>query len=297
MIRYLKYYLITLASIIYSGVYAQTTVTGKVLNQRTKNAIPSTSVTAINTKDGTLSDANGNFKFDLRKQERNDTLSFASVGFKPRKLALKDLKPPFEVFLEEDIKTLTEVNISSKRNELKIGNFNVGSTIFMQNFGAQYAKKFEMPSTHQYLKEILILRSFDFYPHSPETIFRINVYDQDPQTKGPGKRICLDTIEVHDLNNAQINVDVTKYNISIQNPIFFVAIETIPIPYNERYWLYRPDVYEDGIPVYPAYYEICYQPHLSIGHSKDDNGWVLSLEPGSDWYKSWYVPAIKLVVN
>ncbi|NRF37206.1 hypothetical protein [Pedobacter foliorum] len=222
-----------------------------------------------------------------------------AVGYLPLKLAVSDLIASSEVYLQEDIKTLKEVNISDKRKELMVRSYNIGTHLYFRNNGGQLAKRFEMPATHQYLKEIWINRNLTNFPFSTETRFRINIYNENPETKGPGERICLDTIEVHDLNNSEIRVDVSKYNISITSNPFFVGIETIPIPYNERYYISRYTIGAGSIEERksPEYYEIMYQPFVSIGRPKDNEGWSLPLVPGSKWIKVNIVPAIKIVVN
>lgn len=293
----LKYTVFTISVFSFTGLYAQKSMTGKVLNERTKEPIAFATISFAKTKTSIPSDAKGFFELKDIKKNENDTLLFTGVGYLSLKVPVRDLVLPFEVYLEEDVKTLNEVNISQNRKELQVGNFNIGSTVFFGNWGAEYAKRFEMPSTHQYLKEILIARDLIYFPQSPETKFRINIYDENPVTKGPGKKICLDIIEVHDLNNNRITIDVSKYNISILNSPFFVSVETLPIPYNERYNIYRQGKVDDIVREQPAYYEVYYQPHLRIGRSKENEAWTLSIQPGSAWRKETYAPAIKIVVN
>jgi len=108
----------------------------------------------------------------------------------------------------------------------------------------------------------------------------------------------MDTIEVNDFNNAQIQINVAKYNISIRNSPFFVAIETIPIPYNERYTQYIDIKKINGIPKAITFYWVEYQPSINTSLSKKmEEGWLLLLKPGSVWEKQIYVPAIKVIVN
>jgi hypothetical protein len=278
----------------FTTAYAQKQITGRVINERTKEAVPFATVTFLNTKNGANADVNGVFTLKGTEKGANDTLLFAAIGYTPVKRAVNDLIKSPEVRLQEDIKTLNEVNISDKRKELMIGNYNIGTHLYFRNTGAQLAKRFEMPATHQYLKEIWITRNLTYFPFPTETRFRVNIYSENPKTKGPGERICLDTIEVHDLNNREIRVDVSKYNISITSSPFFVGIETIPIPYNERYYIFRAG--NAAVRDHPAYYEVLYQPFVSIGR-KDNEGWALALRPGSKWMKRDFVPAIKIVVN
>lgn len=281
----------------FTGIFAQNTITGKVLQEKTMQAVPFATIRILNTSNGVSADVNGIFKLKLNTQNHNDTLLFAGLGFMQRKIALGSFKSPFEVYLQEDVKTLNEVSIDNKRKEIQIGSFNTASDVMNLNFGYEHAKRFEMPKTHQYLKEIIILRDLEFFPFSTETKFRINIYDENPVTRGPGMKICQDVIEVSDLNHNQVKVNVSKHNISINSSTFFVSIETLRIPYNERYRVSRPDVFVDGIPQYPAYFEVCYQPILSVAHSKDNDGWILAPWLDKNWKTYWLVPAIKIVVN
>jgi len=279
----------------FTNVYAQKTIKGTVINQRTKEAVPFATVTFLNAKNGANADVNGVFTLKRTDNGAMDTLLFAAIGYTPLKLTVGEVIRSPEVFLQEDVKTLKEVNISDKRKELTIGSYNIGNHLYFRNNGGQLAKRFEMPATHQYLKEIWINRNLTYFPFRTETRFRIKIYKENPKTKGPGESICLDTIEVHDLNNREIKVDVTKHNISITSNPFFIGVETIPIPYNERYYIFRAG--NGGARESTAYYEIFYQPFVSIGRPKDYEGWSLPLTPGSKWIKLDIVPAIKIVVN
>ncbi|WP_457288199.1 carboxypeptidase-like regulatory domain-containing protein [Pedobacter sp. UYP24] len=277
-------------------MYAQKTITGRVFNKRTREAIPFATVSFLNTNKAAPADSKGVFKLILNNKDVNDTLLIAGVGYKQIKIAIIDFDSHFKVYLEEEIKTLKEVNISNKRRELQIGNFDISNNFSLGNWGVQVAKRFQMPTSYQYLKEIIIMRRLE-YLQSSETKFRISIYDEDPATRGPGKKICLDTIEVTDLDNAKIRVNVSKYNISIVTSPFFVVIETLPIPYNERYFPHRVKKDIEGVRKLCSYYTVMYQPYLSLRDARQNEGWRLSLEPGSTWENVDSVPAINIVVN
>jgi hypothetical protein len=297
MINTYKFYLITLITFLSVDLSAQTTIIGKVINKRAKEGIPSATISILITKKATSTDASGSFRINLTEKESKDTIRFTAVGFKPLKIAVRELKAPIEINLQEEINALNEVAISDKRKELQLGNFNVASNVKPLNTGIELAKRFEMPATHQYLKEIIIRRDPIYFNQSPETKFRINIYGENSKTKGPGKKICSDTIEVNDLNSSKISINVARFNISIPNSIFFISVETLLTPYNERYRIYRAGKVVEGVREYTPYYEVCYQPHLSVGISKENESWVLSLVPGADWRKYEYTPAIIAIVN
>lgn len=274
--------------------YSQKVVSGKVIDEKTNEGISFATITQVKEKNGVNADARGIFKLVLTKSGVNDSLLFAALGYVSVRLAVRDLVKPLEIQLKEDVETLNEVNVTDKRSELKIGDYGSGTLGVYINNGGQVAKRFVMPANYQYLKEIWINRNLTRFPFRPETRFRINVFSENPETKGPGEKICLDTIEVHDIDNTEIKVDVSRYNISINSGPFFIGIETLPIPYNERYYLHRMGDY--GRQDYPAYYQVLYQPILRFSYAKDNEGWTLPVH-GSKWIKRDIAGTIKIIVN
>ena len=295
----LKFHLFVLLICFFTAAVAQKkTTNGRTLNDKTKQPVPFVTVSFVKAKVSTSADEKGLFKLELIENNSSDTLLFAAIGFKSLKLALKDLVSPYEVYLQEEVETLKEVAVGSTRKELEIGSFNITNKLYYLNKGAQISKRFEMPGTHQYLKRIIIRRDITYSNHAPETKFRVNIYRENPSTKGPGEKICMDTIEVHDLNSYLIRLDVSKYNITPPKSPFYIVVETLRIPYNERYRLTRStNAREAEGDRNSAYYEVFYQPYLSIGHSRGNDAWYTLGVPGSTWKKASVVPAIKVIVN
>ncbi|WP_278022586.1 carboxypeptidase-like regulatory domain-containing protein [Flavobacterium ginsengisoli] len=95
------------------------TVSGIVKSQNTNLPIEDTNIYALRTQIGTLTNENGEFSLN-NKIKANDTLQVSHIGYITIKIAVKDLKKSNNtISLEEDIETLSNVDITSRKVKLK----------------------------------------------------------------------------------------------------------------------------------------------------------------------------------
>ncbi|MGQ9619669.1 MAG: SusC/RagA family TonB-linked outer membrane protein [Bacteroidales bacterium] len=87
-------------------IIQQRTVTGRVTDSKTGNALPSVNVVVKNTTVGTMTDQNG--KFSINLPERTAVLVFTFVGYKTRELQVNE-NNTYDVTLEEEAQLLEEV--------------------------------------------------------------------------------------------------------------------------------------------------------------------------------------------
>ncbi|NIJ55738.1 TonB-dependent receptor [Dyadobacter arcticus] len=109
----MKTYLISLLLLIASIASAQTTISGKVTDQKGE-AIPGANVTLKGTYDGTSSDADGNFAF-ATDETGLQVVSIQALGFKTQEISITCSGQPvnLKTALAESINLLTAVTITA----------------------------------------------------------------------------------------------------------------------------------------------------------------------------------------
>lgn len=85
------------------------TITGKVKDERGET-LPGVTIRIKNTTLGFVSDVDGNFKFDIPRQD-TIVLVFSFVGYKTQEVNLKDNKP-LNITLEEEVREVEEVVVT-----------------------------------------------------------------------------------------------------------------------------------------------------------------------------------------
>ncbi|WP_282636387.1 TonB-dependent receptor [Sphingobacterium thalpophilum] len=102
-----------------STIYAQTPLEGHLFN-RSREPIPSGTVTVKNSKSVTSSDATGYFKFNGITAQKI-TLNISAVGYRSltKVIAMDTIKSPVQIQLEEDNLNLDEVVVSATRYGVK----------------------------------------------------------------------------------------------------------------------------------------------------------------------------------
>jgi formylglycine-generating enzyme required for sulfatase activity len=94
------------------SVTAQT-LSGKVLNAKTKEPLPYANVVIFATNAGTITNEEG--EFSISNLNNNDTLVISYVGFKTRVEKVSNLQNPAAIYLKEYNVELNEVSVSSKK--------------------------------------------------------------------------------------------------------------------------------------------------------------------------------------
>jgi TonB-linked SusC/RagA family outer membrane protein len=107
IIKSQKAVMLMIASLLICGaVVAQKTVTGKVIERKTNNAIAGVSILEKGTQNGVTSDDDGNFSITVRGA--NPVLEISFVGFKPQTVNLNN-RSTVQVFLDEEASGLSDV--------------------------------------------------------------------------------------------------------------------------------------------------------------------------------------------
>lgn len=102
-------------------IHAQTTLTGYVLDEKTKEPVTGATIVEQATTNGSSTDADG--RFDLKVSGRFPLkLSIRLIGYKDREVIVKNATDPVNIYLTEDINALNEVVVvgygTQRRKEL-----------------------------------------------------------------------------------------------------------------------------------------------------------------------------------
>jgi hypothetical protein len=95
-----------------TGVIAQKPVTGTLTDSLTRQPLYNVNITVKNSNTGTVSDIRGYFSIYANDA---DTLVFSSVGYKPKRLNVREVRELFVIFLAEENKVLSPIVIEDKQ--------------------------------------------------------------------------------------------------------------------------------------------------------------------------------------
>jgi hypothetical protein len=229
-----------------------------------------------NSGKGGITDKNGNFSFQVKRSELNDSIEVSSLGYmKASYLAAGFTEGSGHVvYLKLKMINLQAVNIHAKDFKIKkIGNHSILSfgSIYMDTQGQQTAlfiankkgKKGIISSVSYYLSD----------KGNVQSPFRVRIYEKDSISGKPGKDLLKEMLVARPKESGWFSVDISQFNIGIPKDGFFVAIEGIyPNEYGKVQAEGNEDLPEDGFPN-----TISYGQRLGYSKKKGENTWHYSL--------------------
>jgi len=145
--------------------------------------IPYVNIGVVNRGIGTVSDAMGNYRLNIDSAKINDTLMLSSLGYKPIKIAVSELRKeaqPLDFLMEQEFISLNEVTIIPKKvtpvilgNTFKSPGIQAGFT--SDDLGSEAGTLMKTRKNRKYY-----LKTAGFYVAKCEydsILFRLNVYD------------------------------------------------------------------------------------------------------------------------
>ena len=183
---------------------------------------------------------NGKANINYYSASKTDSVLITSIGYKPYKLSCVELQQVQRITLEQDILTLNEVVIKSKKNKktktIKLGNntplcypiwsyhipWGCQAALFIKNEKTEG----QIITIRYYMKDI-IGRDYHLLP------FRVRVYNLDTNSNAPGEDL-LDEYLIVSLDKDKgnwIEVDVSQYHITMPKNGVFVGLEVLPVEY------------------------------------------------------------------
>jgi hypothetical protein len=231
--RLLRILLFLAALLTFQVAFAQTPITGKVIQKDTKEPVPYATIGLAKKNTGTNANERGEFSFDVGTGVAGDTIIISSVGYETVRTPFENITVPFDIGLEKKFQNLPDVIVkdnwrSTILNDSKgCGDFPVVST----GYHTQLAQPFEFPVAEVFLKSVEVCMGSAKHTSTP-FLYRIRIYGLDTLTGGPGEDLVNEAIELRSKGKIQ-KIDLSGYHIKVPGKKFFVALEWIIIPSNE----------------------------------------------------------------
>ncbi|HWZ35216.1 MAG TPA: hypothetical protein VNW51_03610 [Mucilaginibacter sp.] len=249
----MKNLFILIACLLSLNVRAQQQMnTFQLVDDSTRSAIPSVSVSIVRAKLSITTEKDGIFKIPGDLSKMRDTIIFFAQHYEPLTLQLQDLSTLRVIGLKKVMPAAKAARVKLKKDTL-LNDFNRLEVSYYAGLHVsdpafdflQLAQKFEAPKAGSLLSRVNVHR-LAFYlnygdflnPHQfaytdlEYTKFRLRIYDIDTRTGGPGKDLCDQIIEISGSDQKQLITNLSGYNIIIPNKTFFVAVEWLRDYYN-----------------------------------------------------------------
>jgi hypothetical protein len=216
----------------------QQIVTGKLLVQGDETPIAYANIGIINSTIGTISNGDGSFEIIIPDEHRNDSLLVAALGFDRKSFAITELKSPCIIYLTENVILLHNIVVKSRKirpaNSAVLGNkFFNASSIYTDSIAAGSAMALLIENKPPNLNPELRL---PYYVNNARLRISHNSFEKfkvrvrflsvDSLTGLPGNDLVdASIIATSTMSRGWLNVDLTRFNIVIYKPAFFVAFE------------------------------------------------------------------------
>lgn len=171
-------------------LFAQKTISGRLVS--TKGiAIPYVNIGIKDTQTATVSDDEGNFTLQIPVISLSDTLSFSSIGYENRNIAIPELlvSSAVNIVLKEKITSLRQVNIfNRKKQRYRLGRVDKSNLIFYPSANFEQGRLLQ-------IKEPVTVLNANIYIPTPLTTdvkVRINFYSLTNDL--PGERVVEKSI-------------------------------------------------------------------------------------------------------
>jgi hypothetical protein len=178
-----------------------------------------------------VSNANGQFEFEIPAELENDSIKLSSIGYQPLSMLVKDfltiLKTKPTIKLIPDITELNEVVVTSEKLKEKIVGNKTTSGKFRGGFrnaslGHEVGIKIKIKNSPTYIKKF----HANVTSNTSETMkFRMNFYNI--KNGLPNKKIIRENIIfLINVKEGEFTLDLDKYNIIVEED-FYCTIELI----------------------------------------------------------------------
>jgi hypothetical protein len=229
IVRNMTVALLTFA-MIEQGCGQQKQLSGQVVDASDGTPLPGVSIVIKGTKKGVASDANGRYQIAVNEQ---DTLVFSSIGFEPKSVSQKDIKPVLN--LEESVMGLTEVVVVGNTTDMFHGRLGgVGIVRYMtdyfpeKNFKGKFKTDLKVLGNPTVSSEAIIIsqlhekveindpeeraEAMDWYANNGfQNIESVVVYNLS------GQRF---PVNFHKVNNGKVNINL----INVPGGMHFVRV-------------------------------------------------------------------------
>ncbi|KUG12896.1 oxidoreductase [Elizabethkingia sp. HvH-WGS333] len=212
-----KFGCITLLSLLSIGAHAQSAITGTVKNQDNKT-IPYCSIGIKDSKTGTITDGNGNYKLEIPDEAKNKEIIFAAAGYSDKSIPANDLKTNSNIVMDYKVTNIEAVVMGAKKlKEKTIGQksrpFLTFSKMFDQN----------VPTIEQgnifavYQKTRLVAYNFYIIPSSKfeQITMKLNIYSV--KNNEPDRSLLQENVIYKTSTTGWQKIDLSEYKLNFKN--------------------------------------------------------------------------------
>ena len=236
----LGYLIVTLLLAGSAVSYGQVVVSGVVLNEDDKSPIAYANIGMLNTSVGTISNPDGTFEIHIPAKHQNDSLLFSALGFRKQSFMIGDLlsKKPLVIYMQEQTTLLKNITVKSKKKKpvrtFQLGNnvYDAGSihvdsvaagsamALLIDNKYPVYQAELTLPYFARKARLRISYNTFDDFK------IRLRFLSVNPETGLPDKDLYNGSIVVKsEQRRGWLTFDLSKYNIRIEDPAFFLVFE------------------------------------------------------------------------
>ncbi|WP_407535075.1 alpha/beta fold hydrolase [Elizabethkingia miricola] len=212
-----KFGCITLLSLLSISAHAQSAITGTVKNQDNKT-IPYCSIGIKDSKTGTITDGNGNYKLEIPDEAKNKEIIFAAAGYSDKSIPANDLKTNSNIVMDYKVTNIEAVVMGAKKLKEKIIGqksrpFLTFSKMFNQN----------VPTIEQgnifavYQKTRLAAYNFYIIPSSKfeQITMKLNIYSV--KNNEPDRSLLQENIIYKTSTTGWQKIDLSEYKLNFSN--------------------------------------------------------------------------------
>lgn len=252
-------------------VPAQQTFSGKVVDAESGKPVSYASLRFKKQNKGANANEYGAFSIPA---ENEDTLVVSSVGYQSLDLPLVDWKQDHMIHLHRNDRVLKPVVVKMDWDYSDVGTFRVMANHYFSSQVNHYqvARRLKAPTSEAWLENIRVAAG----NMDGKSRFILRVYDLDPVTGGPGQELTDSAIIVSS-RGKMTTVDVKPYQVYLPHQEFFIALEWLLIPENERELNFGT---KDGPPNKRMFYKpaVNFCQELMVGSTE-----LWGLAPSGSW--------------
>lgn len=226
---------------IFTSLYGQLIVKGKVLNQNNNIPISYANIGILNSKFGTISNRDGSFSISIEDSLVNKKLIFSAIGYEKKSLPLKTMtyNKNIIIYLNEKEIALNEVVLSAPIKRIKekhawLGNHKknlfVQGTMQVDSATAGGATALLIEKEDDFdLQFISKARLFISKNTEPEFKVRVRFLEVDKSNNNlPGDDLINESIVVTtDIKRGWLTFDLSSFNFEVNKTSFFLVFEWI----------------------------------------------------------------------
>lgn len=214
------------------SIAQETRLSGRIIDKKTKEPIPFSSIGLKDEQSGALTNEIGIFQMSGPTKNAQDSLIVLALGYERKAVLVKRGASQADMVIEvsKRVYELAEVKVqASKVKDLKLGarSNTPGDGMIQGMPGSQYAFFVK----NEKGKKLGNVRSVSFYigEHGfPREPFRVRIYAPDGNYSSPNSDLLTENVVVSAPGGGQwFTVDLTQYNIVAPDEGFYVAMEWI----------------------------------------------------------------------